>query len=209
MASMASGVSTLRHSRACLDTLDLSSGIVFAHVGCGLGYYTALAATVVGASGRVLAIEIDKELAARAATNLSGFQQVQVVGGDGAAVELPPCDAILVNAGFTHPLPQWLDALKEGGRLLLPITAQAPASPTSIGAMVLVSKSGQHYSASPLSSMAIFASPTGRDQELDGSIRQAFATGRWSRIRSVRRVVHGPTDTCCVHRHDVCLSSEE
>ena len=194
---------------ACLDALDLSCGTVFAHVGCGLGYYTALAAAVVGASGRVLAIDIDAELAARAARNLSGLQQVRVVSGDGTSVELPPCDAVLVNAGFTHPLPRWLNALREGGRLLLPITAQVPGSPTSIGAMVLVTRSGQHYSASPLSSIAIFASPTGRDQGLDGSIRQAFATGRWSGIRSLRRDVHTPAATCCVHGHDVCLSSEE
>jgi protein-L-isoaspartate(D-aspartate) O-methyltransferase len=194
---------------ACLDALDLSSGMVVAHVGCGLGYYTALAATVVGASGRVLAIDIDRELAARAADNLSGFEQVQVVCGDGTSVDLPECDAILVNAGFTHPLPRWLDALRDGGRLLLPITAQIPASPTSIGAMLLVANRDQRYSASPSSSIAIFASPTGRDEELDSSIRQVFATGRWSTIRRVRRDVHTPAATCCVHGHDVCLSSEE
>jgi protein-L-isoaspartate(D-aspartate) O-methyltransferase len=194
---------------ACLDALHLSSGMAFAHVGCGLGYYTALAAAVVGASGRVLAIDIDGELAARAAENLAGFEQVQVLCGDGTSVELPPCDAILVNAGFTHPLPLWLNALKEGGRLLVPITAQVPGSTTGFGAMLLVARSGEHYSASPLSSMAIFGSPTGRDEELDGSIRQAFAAGRWSGIRSVRRGSHMPAATCCVHGRDVCLSSEE
>src|SRR5262249_32143937 len=154
---------------ACLDALHLSSGMAFAHVGCGLGYYTALAAAVVGASGRVLAVDIDEELAARAAQNLARFEQVQVVCGDGTSVELPPCDAILVNAGFTHPLPLWLNALKDGGRLLVPITVQTPGSTTGIGAMLLVARSGQHYSASPLSSIAIFGSPTGRDEELDGS----------------------------------------
>jgi protein-L-isoaspartate(D-aspartate) O-methyltransferase len=194
---------------ACLDALRLSSGMAVAHVGCGLGYYTALAAAVVGASGRVLAIDLDRELAARAARNLAGLHQVRVVCGDGTSVELPPCDAILVNAGFTHPLPHWLDALTEAGRLLLPITMQVPGGTTSIGAMCLVTRSGQHYSASPLSSMAIFASPTGRDDELDGPIRQAFATGRWSGIRSVRRDVHTPASTCCIHGRDVCLSSEE
>ena len=128
----------VRRTRSCAiirvaQALDLSCGMVFAHVGCGLGYYTALAAAVVGASGRVLAIDIDAELAARAARNLSGLQQVRVVSGDGTSVELPPCDAVLVNAGLTHPLPRWLNALREGGRLLLPITAQVPGSPTALG----------------------------------------------------------------------------
>jgi protein-L-isoaspartate(D-aspartate) O-methyltransferase len=194
---------------ACLDALRLSSGMAFAHVGCGLGYYTALAAAVVGASGRVLAIELDTELASRAAQNLAELRQVQVVCGDGTSVELPPSDAILVNAGFTHPLPHWLGALTQGGRLLLPITTQMSGGTTSIGAMCLVTRDGQHYSANPLSSMAIFASPTGRDDELENSIRQAFATGRWSGIRSVRTDVHTPTSTCCIHGRDVCLSSEE
>jgi protein-L-isoaspartate(D-aspartate) O-methyltransferase len=134
---------------------------------------------------------------------------VQVVCGDGTSVELPPSDAILVNAGFTHPLPHWLGALTQGGRLLLPITTQMSGGTTSIGAMCLVTRDGQHYSANPLSSMAIFASPTGRDDELENSIRQAFATGRWSGIRSVRTDVHTPTSTCCIHGRDVCLSSEE
>ncbi|MGI9507559.1 MAG: protein-L-isoaspartate O-methyltransferase family protein, partial [Geminicoccaceae bacterium] len=33
-------------------------------------------------------------------------------------------DVIIVNAGVTHPARSWLDALKPGGRLLLPLTAE-------------------------------------------------------------------------------------
>ena len=36
-------------------------------------------------------------------------------------------DAILVNAGVTHPLDSWLDALAPGGRLILPLTATGGA----------------------------------------------------------------------------------
>ena len=35
----------------------------FLHVGCGVGYYTAVLAEVVGPSGDVLGLEIDRELA--------------------------------------------------------------------------------------------------------------------------------------------------
>ena len=48
-------------------------------------------------------------------------------------------DAVLINAGVTHPLDVWLDALAPGGRLVLPITATAPSmGPIGKGFMVLV-----------------------------------------------------------------------
>src|SRR5262245_60409686 len=46
-----------------LDALDLTAGSRSAHIGCGVGYYSAIAAEVVGTEGQVLAIEIDAMLA--------------------------------------------------------------------------------------------------------------------------------------------------
>src|SRR5262245_17619866 len=46
-----------------IDVLDLHPGDRVLHVGCGLGYYTALMARCVGESGRVVAVEIDTDLA--------------------------------------------------------------------------------------------------------------------------------------------------
>jgi protein-L-isoaspartate(D-aspartate) O-methyltransferase len=45
-----------------LDSLDLSPGDRFLHIGCGVGYYTAIAAEAVGPNGSVAGIEIDKEI---------------------------------------------------------------------------------------------------------------------------------------------------
>src|SRR5215471_10333390 len=56
---------------AWIDALDLRSGERVLHVGCGLGYYTAILAATVGVSGRVTGLEIDGELAARARHNLA------------------------------------------------------------------------------------------------------------------------------------------
>jgi protein-L-isoaspartate(D-aspartate) O-methyltransferase len=105
-----------------IDALALQTGEHVVHVGCGTGYYTAILAEVVGREGHVLAVEIDAELARRAQENLSYLRQVQVVTGDGGEIDPGPNDAILINAGATHPRSVWLDGLRFGGRLLLPLT---------------------------------------------------------------------------------------
>jgi protein-L-isoaspartate(D-aspartate) O-methyltransferase len=93
------------------------------HVGAGVGYYTAILAELVGVAGRVTAIEFDPELAARARANLAQTPHVRAVHGDGTRAMFEPADVIRVNAGATRPADAWLDRLKEGGRLILPLTA--------------------------------------------------------------------------------------
>ena len=73
------------------------------HIGVGFGYYTAILAELAGTSGRVTAIEIDPDLAARAASNLSHYPNVRVVPGNGTAVAFDIADVIYVNAGATRP----------------------------------------------------------------------------------------------------------
>jgi protein-L-isoaspartate(D-aspartate) O-methyltransferase len=53
-----------------IDALDLVAGRRVLHVGCGLGYYTAILAHVVGPAGRVVAYEADGGLASNAWTSL-------------------------------------------------------------------------------------------------------------------------------------------
>jgi protein-L-isoaspartate(D-aspartate) O-methyltransferase len=92
------------------------------HVGPGTGYYTAIMAHLAGPSGRVTAIEFDPALAERARRNLTSLPNVSVVQGDGGAVPFDAADVIYVNAGATRPAEAWLDGLKEGGRLIIPLT---------------------------------------------------------------------------------------
>jgi protein-L-isoaspartate(D-aspartate) O-methyltransferase len=73
------------------------------HIGVGVGYYTAILAELVGATGRVTAIEYDAELAARATANLAPTPHVGVVHGDGTRIAFEPADVIYVNAGATRP----------------------------------------------------------------------------------------------------------
>jgi protein-L-isoaspartate O-methyltransferase len=53
-----------------IEALELQRGDRVVHIGCGLGYYTAIVAEVVGPAGLVTAVELDPTLAARAGTHL-------------------------------------------------------------------------------------------------------------------------------------------
>jgi protein-L-isoaspartate(D-aspartate) O-methyltransferase len=105
-----------------LQRVDIRPGDHVVHVGAGVGYYSAIMAELAGTAGRVTAIEYDPELASRATANLERWRNVHVVCGDGASVSFDPADVIYVNAGATRPADRWLDGLREGGRLLLPLT---------------------------------------------------------------------------------------
>jgi protein-L-isoaspartate(D-aspartate) O-methyltransferase len=98
------------------------SGEHVVHVGAGVGYYTAILAQLVAPTGKVTAIEYDPDLAARAANNLCSDHNVVVIEGDGSTVNFAPADVIYVNAGATRPADIWLDQLRGGGRLILPLT---------------------------------------------------------------------------------------
>jgi protein-L-isoaspartate(D-aspartate) O-methyltransferase len=104
------------------DHLDLKPDQRVMQVGAGTGYYSAVLAEIVGPCGRVIAVECDGELAARARVNLGPWPQIEVVHGDGRAHDPGDADVIIVFAGSTHPAPLWLDRLTPGGQLLMPLT---------------------------------------------------------------------------------------
>ena len=86
-----------------IDALDLRDGERVVHIGCGLGYYSAILAEVVGADGHVTALEIDPALAARARRNLAHLPHVEVRETDGASCDLDPADAASPPRRETDP----------------------------------------------------------------------------------------------------------
>ncbi len=194
-----------------IDRLGIGPGHRALHIGTGTGYYTALIARVVGPGGRVLGIEVDPELSARARANLVDLPQAEVRTGDASVSFDDTFDAILVNAGVTHALDVWLDALAPGGRLMLPITATFPVMSTiGKGLLVLITHDAAtgRLSAGAVTFVAIYSAIGVRDVALNGAIGAALARRPMPRLTSLRRDAHDPADTCWVHGPSSCLSLE-
>jgi protein-L-isoaspartate(D-aspartate) O-methyltransferase len=191
-----------------IDALALQPGYRAFHLGCGVGYYTAIMAEVVGAGGSVVGLELQPDLAARAQENLSAYANVTVHSGDGASFDPGACDAIFVNCGVTHPQTIWLERLAGAGRLLLPLTVAI--NPTvGQGIMTKIVRSAAGYSAEMVSPVAIFSGGKLRDPALEPLMMTALRTGGLLKLKSVRRDPHDPSDTCVLHASEVCLSSAE
>jgi protein-L-isoaspartate(D-aspartate) O-methyltransferase len=172
-----------------------------AHIGCGTGYYSAILAEIVGKRGRVTAVEIDRKLAARAKRNLSPWRQVSVVAADGSRCRLDAVDALLVNAGATHPAAIWLNALTPGGRMVLPLTAE-----NRFGSVLKVTRLASGYSAGFISEVGIFPCAGARGRRANHQLKAAFQSGTRSTVRSLRRDQHKPNRMCWLHGTDFCLS---
>lgn len=185
-----------------IEALELQEGNHAVHVGCGTGYFTAILAELVGPHGRVTAIEVDADLAARSRGNLADLPNVEVVSGDGGEHDPGPADAILVNAGATHPRRIWLDSLRLNGRLVLPLTGL-----NRIGWVLKVVNRDKGYAASFISSISIFPCVGARDTDTARLLGEAFTRGGWAAVRSLRRDIHQIEPTCWLHSDNLCLST--
>jgi protein-L-isoaspartate(D-aspartate) O-methyltransferase len=191
-----------------IGALDLEPGDRVYHLGCGVGYYTAIIAEVVGPTGSVVASEVNADLAARARKNLSDYPNVQVHLADGAELDPGECDAMLINAGVTHPHQLWLDRLRENGHLVLPITTAT--SPTlGSGLMIKIVRRPRGWSATGIIPIGIYSCVSVRDPQLEPIVLKALSTHALLKVKSLRRESHSEVETCLVHRSDVCLSSAE
>ncbi|HEX3470815.1 MAG TPA: protein-L-isoaspartate(D-aspartate) O-methyltransferase [Silvibacterium sp.] len=175
----------------CIATLAPQKGETVVHVGAGTGYYTTLLAKLVGEAGKVIAYEIDAELAQRAAGNLCGFSQVTVNDRSGAEGPIPDCDILYVNAGATSPLAVWLDALRPNGRLLFPLTASDGA-----GAMLLLTRNERGSFAARFLCQVQFVPCVGaRDEATAAKLAAAFRRGGWHQVKELHRS-NVPGESC-------------
>jgi protein-L-isoaspartate(D-aspartate) O-methyltransferase len=187
-----------------IDALELRTGERVVHIGCGTGYYTAILAEIVGPTGRVVGIDIDAQLAQQAAQNLVGYRKVAVWHGDDFPFERGSADAIFVNAGATHPLPKWVDALSLGGRLLIPLTASTGSEGFGVGGMFLLRHMRGGFEVSVVSAVAIYPAAGVRDASLNQELLRRRGTER--QVHSFRRDAHQPDTTCWLHTRYGCFS---
>lgn len=183
-----------------LHFMELQPGDRVLHVGCGLGYYRAVAAAAV-APGEVIGVELDAVLASQARANLGDVKNITMVGGNGVEYDSGAVDAILVNAGVTHPQALWLDNLRVGGRMLLPLTNQH-----GTGLMLKVTREPNGWTAQFVTGLTIFHCIGGRDTELCARLTAGFAEGSWRSVQSIRRDTHEPDRDCWLHIEGLCLS---
>jgi protein-L-isoaspartate(D-aspartate) O-methyltransferase len=183
------------------------------HVGAGVGYYTAILAHLVGPSGHVTGIEFEADLAARARANFSGVSNVEIIQGDGALVPFPTANIIYVNAGATYPAPAWLDGLADGGRLILPLTAEMEITLANEvplmgrrGAVFRIERRGADYLAEWISPVAIFPCAGNHDPASEAALAAAFKQGNWQKVRRLYRSDDIPPDRCWVRAPGWCLA---
>lgn len=163
----------------CIAALHLAPTDHVLHVGAGTGYYTAILGEL---AGSVDAYEIEASLAAQAVANLAPWPNVTVHGESAAGRPLPEADAIYVSAGATHPDPFWLDALRNRGRLLFPLTGA-----DGWGGMLLVTRLGREFAASFVSQCGFIDCAGLRDPVTAARLAEVFAAGGKEQVRSLTR----------------------
>ena len=177
------------------------------HIGAGVGYYTAIMAYLVGRRGRVTAIEYDPVLAVRLTNNLAVADNIRAVHGDGTTARFDPADVILVNAGAVRPAPSWLDGLKDGGRLILPMTAMGfPTVDASRGAVFRIERRGDDFNAHWLSSVGIYPCHGMRDAAAERALSAAFDAGGWEKVTRLYRRDDLPEEDCWLRGEGWCLA---
>lgn len=187
------------------DKLHVARGERVRHLGCGMGYYTAILAELVGPTGKVSAIEIDEPLAERAREALTPWPQVTIVNGDGANASFGESDVVVASAGATHPLPAWLNCLSASGRLVFPMTVTNAG-----GGMLLAKRRGRNeFEARFLCSVWFYEFAGAREAEVSNRLAKAFAEDRGAGVKSVRADRHDEDATCWLHGDGWCLSRRE
>ena len=107
------------------EQLRLQPGHRVLEIGAGTGYNAAILAHMVGPGGSVVTVDIDQDIVDEAAGNLvnAGYGGVQVVCGDGFEGFSPgqPYDRIMVTVGAQDVSPHWVEQLRDGGIMVVPL----------------------------------------------------------------------------------------
>jgi protein-L-isoaspartate(D-aspartate) O-methyltransferase len=187
------------------DRVGVRAGDRVLQIGTGSGYFTAILAELVGATGQVLGYEIDGPLAEAAAKNLETWPQAMVRKSDGAPEIEGPWDVIIAFAGASRPPTAWLDTLAPGGRALIPLTTDS-----RWGFLLRVDKAAHGLAARVAGNIAIFHAHGLRDPAEAAAIGQVLndQAGR-AALKWLRRDRHDKDESCWLHGDGWCLSKRD
>ncbi|WP_435280030.1 methyltransferase domain-containing protein [Streptomyces sp. 1222.5] len=119
-----SSVSAPRIQAIQIEQADIQPGMNVLEIGSG-GVNAAYIAEMVGGQGRVVTVDIDPEVTARARhfLKITGHRNVTVITSDGGsgALDFSPFDRIVVTVQAADIPSSWVHQLKEGGRLVVPL----------------------------------------------------------------------------------------
>jgi len=191
-----------------LEDLGIPRGTRVLQIGAGTGYFTAVIGHVVGAAGRVWAVEVDRGLAERARANVAEWPWIEVTHGDGRSGLPSQVDVILAHAGATHVLDEWLDALGDGGRLLVPLTVALPGMGPTLGKgmMLRVTRTGPEWTAHVSSMVSPYSLVGVRDEGMSAALGKAMMTGALMKVTRLRRDPHEAGASCVLHGKSCCLT---
>ncbi|HTC50438.1 MAG TPA: MerR family transcriptional regulator [Steroidobacteraceae bacterium] len=186
--------------RLLAETL-VPEGSHLLHIGAGTGYYSAILAQLTGRGGRVTAIELEPQLAERARENLEDWPQVEVLQGDATQMPVAPADLILVSAGVTRLVDHWLDALKDGGQLIVPLMPDA-----GMGIFMGIRRRGERYFAAVLSPVMIYHCAGARDPESAAALAEALKQGGGRGVTRLYRGESTPAENVWLQGRNWCLA---
>jgi protein-L-isoaspartate(D-aspartate) O-methyltransferase len=173
------------------DHLNIAPGQTILQVGAGVGYFTAILAELTGSEGRVIAYEIDEELARRAQSNLAHCARVEVTSGDATqAVDLPNLDVVVAFAGVTHVPERWISNLSDAGRMALPFTGE-----DQWGLMMLLERAGDTFPIRSLVPCGFYHCSGARRSDEEKALTAALKGARGN-VTDLAQYHRGRSDTC-------------
>ena len=187
---------------AAFDALDLRRGDQLVDLGGGTGYGAALASEIVGAEGRVLSLELESDLVARAPSLLAAYPQTRLVVADAHQTEhWRGASKVYVAFAIPDLPPNWTDALTDGAKLVAPLLTAGGEQKLTLfekrgGALHRIELGPVHYvpdrtrarSRAPLPVRQLhLRGPTGGEQPpVPFSLSSNRAAPRWSDERKRR-----------------------
>lgn len=158
-------------------------------------------AETVGKGGRVVAVEVDTELARRARRNLKGYRWVEVMHADGFTHNPGRVHAILVNAGVAYLSRVWLEVLRAKGRIVVPFTLK-----NQMGRILKATRSTPFWRARFISQVGVYPCFGARNRTAENRLKEAFAGGGAEKVRALRLDEHERNRNCWLHGPGFCLS---